>query len=218
MASVGEKGLCSARTHREGHEQVSVAQLGKDHRGGKAIRYGETAMKCPNCGAENPDVVEFCQKCATRLEPIREASGGKSSRPQTRLIIAVIIICSVVILAGLVNLFYITAPHVIVITPGDVHLSYGYGSQGHDGFVEVWGNIDNSGNTDGSCTMNFTVSDSRGWSVNGSFVEVRVPAGGSTYVYYDHAWPETFNGVSIDRVNYSINPDFLVTNLTAQRA
>lgn len=35
----------------------------------RRFRYGEMAMKCPNCGTENVDQARFCQSCARPLGP-----------------------------------------------------------------------------------------------------------------------------------------------------
>jgi len=47
--------------------------LGKDHRGGEAIRArGDVAMRCPVCGADNPEGRKFCGDCG------KETSSGNA--------------------------------------------------------------------------------------------------------------------------------------------
>jgi len=48
--------------------QESPIILGKAHRGGKAIRLGELAMKCPKCGVENAEGEVYCRQCGGRID------------------------------------------------------------------------------------------------------------------------------------------------------
>jgi len=176
---------------------------------------GDMAMKCPSCGAENQDTATYCEKCAVPLEPTQKVSGDSNNRKRVRFIVAVIVVSATVILAGFIGAFYLIPPrsNSIVITD-DISLPHNRGQESHEGFVKVAGLVYNSGNADGICTLNFTVTDTRGWNVSGSDV-FRVPAGGSYHISHEYAWPQVFNGKNVSS-DWTIDPYFEVFKLTAR--
>jgi hypothetical protein len=100
---------------------LSEPRLGKDHRGGKAIRYGGKAVKCPECGSRIPAKSTACPSCRAGLSPDRrpdpkEGGTGNEQRlainnygiPIVRenlkgvifgLIVAIAVICIIILLA-----------------------------------------------------------------------------------------------------------------------
>lgn len=67
---------------------------------------GELGMKCPNCGAENPDAETYCQKCASPLEMIRKTPGDLKARRRRKLVVAATIIIALAIIIPSVVYFY----------------------------------------------------------------------------------------------------------------
>lgn len=59
-------------------------------------------MKCPNCGAENPDGKTYCQKCASPLESIRKAPMKRNAviTASVLLIVLSVLLTSVLVLAS----------------------------------------------------------------------------------------------------------------------
>lgn len=69
-------------------------------------------MKCPNCGAENPETAKFCQMCARELGPAYIQMAGQSAVPippksKRTIILAVaaiaVIVVALIILAVVLN-------------------------------------------------------------------------------------------------------------------
>jgi len=59
-------------------------------------------MKCPNCGAENPEAETYCQKCASPLESIRKAPMKRNTviAASASLIVLSVLLISVLVLAS----------------------------------------------------------------------------------------------------------------------
>jgi hypothetical protein len=51
----------------------------------RRFQCGDTAVKCPNCGAENPDYVFYCGKCASEMKSglVPTTRGGDSDKPRS---------------------------------------------------------------------------------------------------------------------------------------
>jgi hypothetical protein len=66
------------------------------------MRAGDVGMKCPNCGAENPDGETHCQKCANPLESIRKAPLKRNTviAASASLIVLSVLVISVLVLAS----------------------------------------------------------------------------------------------------------------------
>lgn len=64
-------------------------------------------MKCPECGSENPEQLEFCAKCGNRLvEPRRGNSLQEPARPSRRLVvIAAVAVAALVLVPALVYIY-----------------------------------------------------------------------------------------------------------------
>jgi hypothetical protein len=176
------------------------------------------AMKCPSCGAENSDTSTYCQNCANPLEPIQKAPGDLDSRNHTRLIVAVAIVSAVVILASLVGVFYVIPPRTIVVwvVPGLAHNPGGVTDYAtYNGSINVHGTMHNSGSEEAYPVLSYTIADSRGWSVNDTRSQGRVPAGGTLDFDWEYTWPRTYNGITL---NWSFDPYFTAFNVSLAAA
>ena len=80
-------------------------------------------MKCPNCGAENPDTTTYCQKCATPLEaPVRRSPDELRRRKRAKFTVA----------AAIIIVVAITVPSVVYVYL-DPRYSWSSSIRDHDG-------------------------------------------------------------------------------------
>ncbi len=75
---------------------------------------------------------------------------------------------------------------------------YDYGNSTVGPMIAIVGLVFNNGTKAASCTLNFTINDSRGWSLSDSLNLGPIqPGGGSAVVNRSYAWPLVFNGISV---------------------
>jgi predicted nucleic acid-binding Zn ribbon protein len=86
------------------------------------------AMKCPVCGAENPDDKKFCGECGSELQ----SAGGLNIRYQRRQ--ARQIACVFVLIAVLLIVIGIG----IKSQAGEINEYYGFGEVGHVLYNVAW--------------------------------------------------------------------------------
>lgn len=167
------------------------------------------AVKCPNCGAENPDSAKFCQMCARQLSQyyqnqISAPVAPNLPKPKThsnQLIITVVAVVVVVIVA--------LAVYVIALKPDlRAELSYYAANDwlglASSGTVSVDGQIYNYGYFEGGGTVYLHVYDGYTW--HDYYVPTGVVPGGGS-VYFDWGTSYTMMDEDLVQVEYSLIGD-----------
>ncbi len=133
-------------------------------------------MKCPNCGAEEPDYVVYCGKCGGSMkEPEQSKDSSVKYESPTQM--------PVILMPNKNDASYETSPYLTGDLEGGAAWWPMSGSDGQAG-VSLEGTIHNSGTENMVAVVHIRVFDGNSWR---SFTENAgvVPAGGETNFNWD---------------------------------
>jgi len=145
---------------------------------------GGNGMKCPKCGAENPDNKKFCSDCGKRLSDL---DLNKRAKQKWVMILTTIIIVIIIMAIIVFSWRPWTVPNMV----RDLNTNF------NDSTDEVTfsGSIFNYGDRDGYATLQVTITDNRGYSKTDTIQVGLVKAkGGESTILKIYDWPDYYNG------------------------